>query len=254
MKEYKVTIKPYLQKRVKPHIIKVYTDNNGEQFESYEGWPLYYQVIYKRKNTHIRSSFLRNNDKTLNHFSPDGGVFVNSSKMDSIIARETKVIESIIRFLENQDSDFDLSGFGAIYQYYAAGLHGMVNEKLKNYLQINLVFKLDSRIADFLNFDKGTYYSIYKYSDMLFGHLDLFETVDRERFELLKKFFELYGQKNETLPNHLKHHFEVPDNFFSDPLIIDFYNGRLRDELLQMGVVPKFADDLILEIGKVLNT
>jgi hypothetical protein len=254
MKEYKITVKPYLQKRVKPHIVKVYTGEDNRQFESHEGWPLYYQVIYKRKNTHIRSSFMRNQDKTLNHFSPTGGVFVNSGKMDTIIEKETKVIKSIIRYLENTDEGFELAGFGSIYQYYSRSLHKQINKKLIDYLQINLALRLDSRITDFFNFKNGTYYSIYKYSALFFGHLDLFDAEDIERFELIKKFFDFYVHNEESFPNHLKHHFEVPSDFFNDPLVIDYFNGTLKKHLSESIAEPKFIEGLIIELGKVLAT
>ena len=85
-KEKKITVKPYLNKRVAP-VTYVENDDFGNTIE-HVGYPLYYQVIYNKNNTHLKSVHNR-------YFSSLDAPFHENGDPKEVIAFETRNIEII---------------------------------------------------------------------------------------------------------------------------------------------------------------
>ncbi len=251
MKEYRISIKPYLNKRVQP--INISRSLNGT-IQEVEAWPLYYQVVYKRKNTNIRSAYAKGLNEFTNHFvslDDKDKIYDDAQK---VIKRDIQIIEQIIRYKEKKEADFSIIGIRNAYEEYAIGLHHLLNEKLLTFLSFKVVNTLDPNSIALFNFKNGSAYTIYRYADILFKHLDMFTLSEHKSFALIKTFFEIYYKPMKGLETkNLRHHVGVPRDYFNDPLLIDFLKGDLRNMLLSKGLSTEKCSEILNTISLVLK-
>lgn len=231
MKEYKISIKPYLNKRVHP--IRILRTQNGIRKEV-DTWPLYYQVVYKRKNNNFRSAYsIFHNRYPVSYESPEIQSHLSDVPL-KLIERDTKVITSIIRYMESKDSNFSIVGFKKIYDEYSICLAELVNDKLLLLLRLMVASHIHPAGASLFNLHDGSAYTIYKYIDIFFKGHDIFSEEQHELFRALKSFIVFFGEEEEGPSEYdlMEHYVDYTIDYYNHPLLIDYYSGELRKSLL----------------------
>jgi len=228
-KERKITVKPYLNKRVEPKPYKVY-DEYGHEVEHF-GYPLYYQVIYNKNNTHLKSD-------TGKRFSSLDEPFFENGDPKEIIGFETRNIEKIIRYHESKELNYHVKGLSKIFSEYTESLHAIVNFKLKKFI-VNK-FGLATNQLYFSLFDyKSTNISsnfVFSVIKKLRDVKTIFTKEEIDKIENLKNFDFAYI-KDRGIGSGDQYNLErdnvlyVPG--FSDkfPTKIDWLNGDIQNQI-----------------------
>ncbi len=247
MKEYKITIKPYLNKRVQPIVLGI--ENTSQDIEA---WPLYYQVIYRRMNTHFRSSYMKDSEKFYNHYNSLEKPVTVYNDPRKVIDRESEIIVNVIRYFEGKE-DFSVIGLKKVYKDYSVGLMKTLNEKINRHMMLRLSIDLDSNVGSIFNFKYGTFYANYQYINALFKNLDLFSVTELQVYENIRLFCDMFGGKSSLPTRHMEHYFQISDDFFRDFRLIDWHSGVVENELRDRGMKENEVSQMCKTIKKVLE-
>jgi len=140
MKKKKITVKPYLHKRLAPVIGTSLTD--GKKREHY---PLYYIITYDRCNQNLRSKY--------GEYYHEGEL--KEPKPDSIIQFETRIFEQIIRHeADPVTAKYEMKGLQKRYEVYSLSVREVIDMQLKQNLQLALR-RTNSPLVETMDFSKA---------------------------------------------------------------------------------------------------
>lgn len=126
----KIKVKPYLNERIKP-LPLVDHDKYGNELKE-NTYPLYYQVIFDKKNTHVKSTFGQYYSSTTEP------TFLSGDPLETI-EFETRNILRIIRYMETVDSKFSVMDLAKIFPGYLKSIHEIVRFKSKKFIVQRLI-------------------------------------------------------------------------------------------------------------------
>jgi len=203
-KEKKITIKPFLNTRIAPMIIP-----QGE--EEFHYYPLYYLIRYDRNNTQIAASNAFGGKNPAYLFKELGAGerdFYSNRTIDSIIQRDTHIIELIIRYSVNNNGEFELKGIKDMITDYGNNIFSILNVKMKDYMRDQLYKSKQFKWITIINFNRtdNSFYFAFTLLQKLTNVLEVFSPEDLRRLQTLKAFFEIYQKANKSLPDGINSH------------------------------------------------
>ncbi|WP_026999438.1 hypothetical protein [Eisenibacter elegans] len=207
-KPKKITIKFFLNEHIKP-------------IDTPQGiaYPLYCQITYNRKNTHIKCNY--------------GGYYTS---MESIQETQPKLLpfeEYIFRQMMDYEVGqhgelLDMKGLGTKYDRYSVSIHALFSHHLKARLQSETLQAQPQEFVEVLNYHKKTlsFQILLRAAEKLFDDLPgLLSPEFHEEITLYQHYYELY-----------KTTLDQAETDYGFPLIIDWVTGthpRQLETLLQ---------------------
>jgi len=146
----KIKVKPYLNERIKPLTV-VEHDKFGNELKE-NTYPLYYQVIFDKKNTHVKSTFGQY------YSSLEKPTILNDDPVETVDF-ESRNIERIIRYMETIDSKFSVMDLAKIFPGYLKSIHEIVRFKSKK-LMVQRLLKENPNYPAMLNYESNAVGSI----------------------------------------------------------------------------------------------
>lgn len=258
MKEKKITINPFLNERVAPKTRTVNLD--GVEIEV-EYFPLYYQIIYDRKNTHLAAARAFGDYEDPYYFSSLNkdakDYFVRFSAKD-IIKRDSRLIELIIRYLSSKNQHFEIRGIKSMFDTFEKNLFVDLNEKMKFYLMVQLEERNHLEYTPVLNFrNEGlSFYYMFTTMQKLFNVLDVYTSEEINHIQNLKYFFEIYQTEFELKHMWIENH---KDNILGAPFnnakysIIQWIMDDMDEEFKTVLKKHKHSEESINSIKNSIN-
>ena len=160
MKKNKISVKPYLNKRIQP--VSITFTENGKNI-TVKLYPIYYQVIYKRKNTQFRTAYFKNGNEAFSHFFSLEESKYNQSDPQKVIENDKIIIEQIIRYLELMDEEFSLKGLNKKYDEYTIELAILINKILNSYIKHKLKMEKPNLYEERMDGQGGAYQNRQNY-------------------------------------------------------------------------------------------
>lgn len=193
-KDKKITIKPFLNERVAPLTLPI----EGDGFHSEAQFlPLYYQIIFDRKNTHLAAStvFGGSNKPYLFYSLEYGSKEYHTQKTSTeIIRRDSHLIELIIRYETQKTGSFELKGLKGFFQLYERNFFEVVNESMKSFMLHVINNQEYTKYARLFNFNDKllSFYFIFTTFQKLFNVFEVFSTDQILHIQNLKTCLEMY--------------------------------------------------------------
>lgn len=193
-KDKKITIKPFLNERVAPLTLPI----EGDGFHSEAQFlPLYYQIIFDRKNTHLAAStvFGGSNKPYLFSSLEYGSREYHTQKTSTeIIRRDSHLIELIIRYETQKSGSFELKGLKGFFQLYERNFFEVINESMKDFMLYVINNQGHTKFARLFNFNDKllSFYFIFTTFQKLFNVFEVFSTEQILHIQNLKACFEMY--------------------------------------------------------------
>jgi hypothetical protein len=148
MGAYKTTVKPYLN--TPTGRVSIFSGRNTPSLDDKLKYPIYYQVIYRRENTHIKSWHEHQDQAGY----PQG--MTQSDKMwprhldiDYFIRDEMRTIENLVRYESERDPKFSVIGIKPLYLKYYSHLFAVFNTRAMNLL-IKRAYRQDPELLHVL--------------------------------------------------------------------------------------------------------
>ena len=237
----KISVKPYIYIHKKAGVGYGITENDSTTEKVI--YPLYYQVVFKRQNTKMKSlyGFYYENLASVQKQNP------------GLVDFETKVIEQAIQY-ENSiyGEEFQMKGFPERYNKYAQSVNQVVGKYLKHIIW--LVTNRASSIPEYADKYFNYFFFInYKDSKLHFRHLyNLFQKVytdfnqflkpeDIETIEALELFQQVFKTGKgyhfttiiEWLSNTAKNEFRnlLINNYKIDAMKAELYIDRIDNSI-----------------------
>lgn len=250
----KIKVNPYLNERIKPQPV-VDHDKFGNELKE-EAYPLYYQVVYDKKNTHVKSTFGKY------YSSLDKPTILNDDPVETIDF-ERRNIERIIRHMETIDSEFSVMDLSKIFPANLKSIHEIVRFKSKK-LMVQRLLKENPNYPDMLNYNSDAVGSILflqtieKIADLN----NLFTAEELHSLRNLKQFDYIYlknmgqGPGIEFLLKNNPTYLPVKKNDY--PTMISWKSGEAQNQikrLIYKNGEEKTVDpvELIKDINWMLN-
>lgn len=257
-KEKKITIKPFLNERVAPE--RLHVEPDGMPFEA-DFYPMYYQIIYDRNNTHLAAASIfggKNKAYLFQNLEDQSREYHSNRTVREIINRDSKLIQMIIRYEVAKSSKFELRGIKESFIQYEKNLFLEINSSCKRFL----IEKLNARYKDRWSvlFDVESeglsFYFIFTTFQKLFNVFDVFSAADIQHIQNIKIFFELYQHKHE---DHLTPSWTNPDNVLgamhdqNSFSLIQWLSGEMQLDFNSILREKQFNNQTINEIRESVN-
>lgn len=205
MKDKKITVRFYLNKKVQPDIIDA---TDGKRRKAY---PLYLYITYNRKNMQFKSNY--------------GMMYADIKDLEKtepgLMAFEEKLVSKIIRFESGQLADgeeYDMRGLKERYQVYSHSLQRAIEKYLKEKLRLDIL-KTNNELINTLDLardgSKNNVLLLFKAACLLFPGFE--SRVNRQ----LKREIAIYKEL-QSLIRSKKYDF---------PTIIDWLDGSYKNDL-----------------------
>jgi hypothetical protein len=255
-KEKKITVKAYLNKRVAPRE-RTENDKFGNEIK-HLAYQLYYQVIYNKSNTHLKSIHGT-------RFAFIDKPYFENGDPEEIIAFEKRNIEKIIRYHESKEQDYKVKGLSKIYQEYTESLHDIVNFKLKKFIVTKFGLATNQFYFSFFNYKAADISShfVFNVIQKLGDVKSVFTEEEIRKIENLKNFDFAYmmdrgighGDKYNLENQNIIYRPGYSDKY---PTKIDWITGDAQNEIKRIIHYNKELknikpDDLINDISWIME-
>lgn len=261
-KEKKITIKPFLNQRVAPERLHVEPDGLAAEADFY---PLYYQIIYDRNNTHLAAASVFGGSHSAYLFQSLEDLsreYHSQRTAKEIISRDTKLIELIIRFEVAKSSSFELRGIKESFIHYEKNLFRVVNTVCKEFLleKLEAVYKNRWSVLFNVASENLSFYFMFTTFQKLFNVFDVYSAAEIQHIQNLRIFFDSYQQKHEA---YLIPSWAHPDNVLGAMhdrnhfSLIQWLAGEMKEEftriLSENQNDPKTIEEINSSIAWILD-